>query len=290
MFGLLNIDKPAGMTSRDVVDAVLRLVRPEKAGHAGTLDPLATGVLVVGIGQATRLVSHVQAQRKVYQATFVLGQTSDTDDVDGDVVSLRDAPRVTRDAVSFVLPRFLGQVEQVPPRFSAIKVGGRRAYQRARTGEHVELAPRRVDIHRIEITQFEYPRFSVEIECGSGTYVRSIGRDIGLALGSGAVLSVLRRTRIGIFHVEDAVQLAELTEASLPQRLLPARAAVADLPQVVVDRANLLELHHGRAVLAANVPAVSTSGATVAVLTALGDLAAVAVVQDGRMQPQLVFC
>ncbi len=233
MFGLLNIDKPAGMTSRDVVNRVQKLVRPLKAGHAGTLDPLATGVLVVCVGRATRLITFVQDQLKSYRGTFELGKTSDTDDVEG-TIRESDNPRpVARDELEALLPDFTGLIAQVPPAFSAVHVDGRRAYDLARRGKVVELPPREVYVASIELTAWDFPRFTLEITCGSGTYIRSIGRDLGARLGCGAVMTALVRTRIGEFRLEEAVALDDLTSETLAARLLPATRAVAQLPSLV---------------------------------------------------------
>ena len=245
MFGLLNINKRQGLTSRDVVNRVQRLVRPAKVGHAGTLDPLASGVLVVGVGPATRLVKHVQRMRKVYDAEFLLGRTSDTEDVEGQVVPLENSPRPTRDQIAAVLPRFVGQIEQVPPVFSALKVKGRRAYDLARRGKAVKLAPRPVTIYEIRLLDFQYPKLRLEITCGSGTYIRSLGRDLAVALGSGAVMSRLDRTAIGDFTTDSACRMDELTADGLPKQLLPARLAVADLPSVTLDDQQIGRIRHG---------------------------------------------
>jgi tRNA pseudouridine55 synthase len=272
-FGLLNIDKPAGVTSRKVVDRVARLVRPAKAGHAGTLDPLATGVLVVCVGPATRLIGMVQAQPKTYRATFRLGFRSDTDDVEGNVLETSPDPAVTRAGIERLLPRFTGRIEQVPPRYSAVHVEGRRAYDLARRGEEVALKPRAVDVHRIELAALAGRELTLEIECGSGTYVRSIGRDLGELLGCGAVMSELVRTRIGPFRIEQATPLHALTRDTLAEALLPATMAVSDLP-VYRCSANELELvRQGRAVQAES---LSGAGPAVAILGPDGSLAALA--------------
>lgn len=172
-FGVLIVDKPAGVTSRDVVDRIERLVRPAKAGHAGTLDPLATGVLVICVGQATRLIRFVQQMRKQYQATFLLGRQSETDDIEKDVIAIPDAVEPTRALLDHVLPRFVGEIQQRPPAHSAIKIAGRRAYKLARKGADFELAARTVTIHQIDVRRYEYPELELAIECGSGTYIRA---------------------------------------------------------------------------------------------------------------------
>src|SRR5262245_7182097 len=171
MFGLLNIDKPAGVTSRDVVNRVQRLVRPLKVGHAGTLDPLATGVLVVAIGQATRLVEYLQRLPKTYQGTFLLGRTSDTEDIEGTVIELTDTSIPTEQQIQGALPQFLGTIDQTPPAYSALKVSGQRSYDLARRGQAVDLAARPVEIHDLQLVRFAYPELELLIRCGSGTYI-----------------------------------------------------------------------------------------------------------------------
>jgi tRNA pseudouridine55 synthase len=245
-FGILNINKPTGCTSRDAVNRVDRLTWPVKSGHAGTLDPLATGVLVVCVGQATRLIQYVQQLPKRYEAKFLLGHRSVTDDVEGTVEVLAEAARPSREAVEAALPQFLGEIDQRPPAHSAIKVDGQRSYERARRGEKFELPARKVTIHRLDIRRYEYPELELGIECGSGTYVRSLGRDLAAALGTSAVMSALMRTAIGEFRVTDAVPLDTLTAEAFTQHLQPALAAVANLQRVQLSAAQLVETRHGR--------------------------------------------
>jgi tRNA pseudouridine55 synthase len=246
MFGLLNLDKPAGLTSRDVVNRVQRLVKPHKAGHAGTLDPLATGVLVVAIGPATRLIEYVQRLPKTYQGTFLLGRSSDTEDIEGEVMVMADAAAPTADQLQAVLPQFLGTIQQRPPAYSALKVAGQRAYKLARRGETVELAPRSIEIHSLEILRYAYPELELLVRCGSGTYIRSLGRDIALALGTAAVMSALRRQAIGPFQAVEALPVADLTLEAIQRHLQPASKALGELPQVEVDRAECQRLANGQ--------------------------------------------
>jgi tRNA pseudouridine55 synthase len=248
MHGLLNIDKPSGCTSRDVVNHVQRLVRPAKAGHAGTLDPLATGVLVVCVGQATRLIEYVQRLPKSYRAEFLLGRTSDTEDVEGQVVELAAPPVPTYEQVVQAAARFVGPMQQRPPRYSALKVDGRRAYDLARAGQHVELASRTVIVHELTVCQYEYPRLVLDVQCGSGTYVRSLGRDLAESLGTAAVMAALRRTAIGTLRVEQAVPPEALTRDTLHEFLMPLRRAVEALPTLQLDPDALRALRHGRRV------------------------------------------
>ncbi len=215
MFGFLNIDKPAGMTSRDVVNRIQRLVRPCKVGHAGTLDPLATGVLVVCLGHATRLVDYVHRYAKRYEAMFLLGRESDTEDVEGQVTELLDAPTIDQGRLDAVLPRFVGRISQIPPAHSALKVDGQRAYSRARRGEAVVMEARPVTIHALHGSISKPDVMRLDITCGTGTYVRSLGRDIARAMGTGAVMSELRRLAIGPFAGEQAVALPVLEQEGL---------------------------------------------------------------------------
>lgn len=245
MFGLVNVNKPVGFSSRDVVNRVQRIVRPAKAGHAGTLDPIASGVLVVCVGPATRLIEYVQRMPKRYLGTFLLGRKSDSEDIESELIELPHAPVPTQGEIEAVLPQFTGVIEQIPPAFSALKVKGKRAYELARRGEHVELAPRSIEIHALRLVEYDYPRLVLDILCGSGTYVRSLGRDIAQTLGSAAVMSALERTAIGRFGVEDALDLATLDERVLQQHLRPAVEAVADLPRVELDEAEQRQLRNG---------------------------------------------
>jgi len=246
LVGLLNVDKPAGITSREAVDRIERLTRPARCGHAGTLDPLATGVLVVCVGPATRLIQYVQQLPKHYRSTFLLGQRSVTDDTDGEVEILDDAPQPTRDQIEAALPRFLGDIQQVPPAHSAIKIGGERAYDLARRGERFELPPRTVTIHSLKIVEYQFPVLELEVVCGGGTYMRSLGRDLAAALGTAAVMSALVRTAIGPFTVEGAVSLNGLDADTLRLHLQPPLAAVGHLARVELNDKQLTELRHGR--------------------------------------------
>ena len=253
--GFLNIDKPQGLTSRSVVDEVNRLLRTRgftrstlpKVGHAGTLDPMATGVLVVAVGSATRLIELVQSRSKDYRGSFLFGKRSNTDDVSGEVAE-GDAARasaITRAELEATLTAFRGRIEQVPPAFSAVRVDGRRAYDLARRGEVPELKAKTVEIHRLEIVSFDPPELTLEIECGSGTYIRSLGRDIGEQLGCGAVMSALTRTRIGSFKLSDAISISNLTVDLLMSRLLPCTAAAAHLPAYLCDADEAGRLSYG---------------------------------------------
>jgi tRNA pseudouridine55 synthase len=246
--GLLVLDKPAGITSRDAVDRALRWFGPRtKMGHTGTLDPFATGVLVLCLGNTTRLTEYVQEMGKTYRSVFVLGATSDTDDVDGTLTPLAGAADPGPEAVARALAALVGTIEQVPPAYSAAKVAGQRAYALARQGEDVSLRARPVQIHGIDLLRYEYPEVEVEVRCGKGTYIRSLARDVGRALGCGAYVGQLRRTRVGPFTVEKAVSL-DADRHTARARLLPAGEAVAELPQVTVGRPDARRLRSGQAI------------------------------------------
>lgn len=245
--GLVVVDKPAGWTSHDVVARLRRIYGLRRVGHAGTLDPDATGVLLVGLGRATRLLRFLSETGKVYRGEVGFGVATDTLDAAGSETARQAMPEVTQEALEAVLPRFLGTIAQVPPMVSAIKVEGRRLHERARAGEVVERAPRTVRIDRIEVETFtpgEFPRAQLLVECGSGTYIRSLAADLGEALGGCAHLAWLRRLRVGPFPVEEARTLEEIAET--PDKVvLPLVEAVRHLPRVDVDGETARGVAHG---------------------------------------------
>ncbi len=233
--GLLVVDKPAGWTSHDVVGKVRRLAGTKRVGHAGTLDPMATGVLVLGVERATRLLGHLTLHDKRYDATIALGATTTTDDAEGEVVATYDTSEVTEAAVRAAAAALVGEIEQVPPAVSAISVGGVRSYARARRGEDVALAPRRVVVHALEVRAVRGPEVDVSVHCGSGTYVRALARDLGAALGTGGHLTALRRTASGPYALP-APDLAAVERDGVAAHLVPlADAARAAFPAVAVD-------------------------------------------------------
>jgi len=246
--GFLVLDKPTGMTSRRAVDRVKRLVKPHKTGHTGTLDPLASGVLVVAVGKATSLVARVHAQRKTYRATFLLGRRSESDDTELEVEVLEETPELDRGTIESALEEFVGSISQVPPAYSAVKVDGQRAYKLARAGEEVQLQPRTVEIDSIRLLGWQSPALDVEIICSGGTYIRSIGRDLGQRLCGGGVMSALVRTRVGPFSIEAAVAPDSLDFDSLSRQLVSPLLAVAELPRQSATAAELVEIYHGRRV------------------------------------------
>jgi tRNA pseudouridine55 synthase len=272
--GFLNVHKPIGITSRDVVNRVQRLARRLKAGHAGTLDPLASGVLVVCLGAATRLANYVQAMPKGYRGTFLLGRQSPTEDVDGPVTELPDPPIPTLDQLRAAAASLTGEILQRPPAFSALKIGGRRAYDLARAGEQVNLEPRPITVYQIEVERYDYPELGLAIECSSGTYVRSLGRDLAASLGTAAVMSQLTRTAIGSFSIEEAVLLDSLHPDNWTEYLLPPLRAVETLPRMALSDVEIGRLHFGQTIAkhvphqgAAEVAGISPGGQLAAILT-----------------------
>lgn len=246
--GLLIVDKPSGITSRHVVDRVEKIVKPQKVGHAGTLDPLATGVLVVCVGTATRLISHVQDGRKRYVGRFELGARSNTDDSDGEIEIGGDWSQIDRHSIESLLPGFIGTVMQTPPQVSAVKIDGHRAYKLARRGATFDIKPRPVEIYSLTLTRFEPPYFDLDIECGSGTYIRSIGRDLGERLQCGAIMTSLRRERVSSFGLDHAISLDAVNAQSILDHLQPPLSAVAHLPKYEVTSFDITWLRNGRSI------------------------------------------
>jgi len=246
--GLVIVDKPAGVTSHDVVARVRRLAGTRKVGHAGTLDPMATGVLVLGVNRATRLLGHLTLTEKAYDATIRLGASTTTDDAEGELVSTAPTGELDEAAIRSALASFVGDIEQVPTSVSAIKVGGRRAYDRVREGEDVQLAARPVTIHALEVHEVRPTVESVEVDisvrCSSGTYVRAIARDLGTGLGVGGHLGSLRRTAVGPFTLDDAHTLEQLTEELT--MLSIADAARTSFASRDLGEAQAGDVRHGR--------------------------------------------
>ena len=288
--GVVAIDKPAGLTSRQVVDKIAKIVRPAKAGHAGTLDPLATGVLVVAVGQATRLISYLQQGRKQYVGQFRLGKRSDTDDIDGAVQEGGDWTAVTDARLVERLEQFQGGIQQVPPQFSAIHVDGQRAYALARRGIEIDLKARPVEVHQIRLTWYRPPDFELQIECGSGTYVRSIGRDVGEQLGCGAVMTALRRQAVGPFSIETSLPYEEIDARRIAESLQSPLCALPGLPRRVATVEEIVALRQGRAIPAGPMPDVGPTSEAVVVDKSHQLIAVARVdVEADRLLPSIVF-
>ena len=293
--GWLVLDKGVGQTSTQAVGAVKRLFDAKKAGHAGTLDPLATGILPIALGEATKTVPYVVGGQKAYRFTVKWGEERDTDDADGKVTST-SPDRPAKAAIEEVAKRFVGEILQTPPKFSAIKIEGQRAYDLARGGETVELEARPVVIERLEMVDMPDAGTSVfEAECGKGTYVRSLARDMGRLLGCLGHVSQLRRTRVGPFEEAEAVPLARLEEivagpegqAGLKAVLKPVAAALEGLPQLAVSSSDAARLKRGQGVLIRGRDAPILTGEIFAI--SKGELVAVGQVMEGELRPTRVF-
>jgi tRNA pseudouridine55 synthase len=289
--GVLNLNKASGPTSRDIVNRVARLLGKVKVGHAGTLDPLASGVLVVCVGAATRLIEYVQRMPKTYRTVIRLGAQSNTLDLDGVIVESPNAIAPSEADVRTAVATQIGRIRQTPPQFSALKVGGRRAYELARAGSEADLLPRDVEIHRIDMLSYTWPRLELDIDCGGGTYIRSIARDVGGRLGSGGLVEVLTRTRIGSFQISDAVDPEAMTRDSIEEFMRPALEAVGSMPQVTLTAEQISDILHGRSLDLASVRDVPTLASEVALVGSDGRLTAVAELDAsaGRIQPRRVL-
>jgi len=291
--GWLVLDKPAGLTSTQAVGAVKRLFEAQKAGHAGTLDPLATGILPIALGEATKTVPFAVDGEKAYRFTVRFGAETDTDDAEGVVVEISEV-RPSREAIEAVLDDFTGEISQVPPRYSAIKVEGNRAYDLARSGEEVLLEPRVVVIEDLRLIDMPDASTAVfEAECGKGTYVRALARDMGRALGCLGHVIALRRTRVGAFDEAASVSLealqaaAQTSEAALAAQLLPVEAALDALPDVSVGPNDAASLARGQSVLVRGRDAPVLSGAAWAHFK--GRILALGELEKGAFRPTRVF-
>jgi len=289
--GVLVVDKPIGLTSHDVVQIIRRGTGIRRAGHTGTLDPRASGVLVVLIGPAVRLSEYVSASDKRYQATIRLGSSTDTYDAEGiETESLASIEDITEEQFDEILQNYVGEIQQVPPPYSAVKVKGRKAYEMARKGENVELAPRTINVYSLEVLEWAPPEVVIDVYCSSGTYVRSLANDLGNELGCGAHLIGLRRTKSGRFTLRDAVPLRRLQESfdvgNWYRNLIPAAEALADWPMIELDADAVEKVRHGH-----QVPAEPGTTGWARAVSQQGDLVAlVEVVEEtGVWQPRKVF-
>ncbi len=289
MNGLIIINKPAGMTSHDVVNAVRRMAGTRRVGHAGTLDPMATGVLVVVVGAATRLAQFIDGCDKTYRATLRLGATTTTYDADGDIVARRPVT-VNQAEVEAALACFRGDILQIPPMHSAVKVKGQKLYKLAHRGKEVERAPRPVTIHRLDVLAWALPDVTIEVTCSAGTYIRSLAHDLGQALGCGAHLTALTRTAAGAFRLEDSRALEELRALAdagrLAEAVLPPQTALTGLPVVTLTPEQAQAVGYGQ-----TFPLDGPSDAAmVQAHDAAGQLVAVLIpVEPGMWRPKLVF-
>lgn len=284
-WGLLVLDKPVGITSHTAVQRVRRALGVAKAGHAGTLDPAASGVLLIGLGRATRLLEYLVGHDKDYRARVRLGEVRDTLDREGELLARNPVPALTAAEVAGTLARFRGPLQQIPPVYSAVKVGGQPMHRRARRGESLAPEPRAVEVHRLELAELALPDVVLDITCSAGTYVRSLARDLGDALGTGATLWELRRTRSGPFGLDRAVSLERLEAADGGwTTVLPPERMVDGLPHRVLDRAEVERVSTGRALSSPGEP-----GERVALFDEGGQLVAVARREGDRLHPGKVL-
>ena len=289
MNGVLLVDKPAGMTSHDVVGRVRRLAGQRRVGHSGTLDPAATGLLILCLGRATRLVEYLVGRPKTYLGRVTFGVETSSYDADGEIVSQKPVPPLTADLIESMLEPLRGDIMQVPPMVSALKRDGKRLYELARQGVEVERPPRPVTIYRLEQRLLTPPHLDIEVECSAGTYIRSIAYDLGVALGCGAHLSGLRRTRVGDFQVEQAVALDDLPTdqpEAVAARLLPPAVAIAHLPRIDLTADAARDLGHGKWVLRDDGAAEAE---LVAAFDQTGDFVGLLTAHDRFWKPKKMF-
>jgi tRNA pseudouridine55 synthase len=291
--GVLVVDKPAGITSHAAVAEVARRLRAVRAGHAGTLDPMATGVLLVCLGEATKIAGLLLGEDKAYEGELELGRETDTLDAEGQVVRERpaEAAAIHRVALAAAMARFLGPGQQVPPMYSAVRQGGRRLHQLARAGHEVERAPRPVIIRRFDLLSFDPPRARFAVDCSKGTYVRSLVADLGEALGCGAHLTALRRTRSGGFGLDRAIPLAGVNPDAVaaPGCLVSPAEALAHLPQVVLSPAHERAVATGKPMLWKELSPLPAPSDPVCLLTSDGHLLALIDVEAGRVRYRRVL-
>jgi tRNA pseudouridine55 synthase len=279
--GVVVVDKPAGVTSFDVVAEVRRKFAERRVGHCGTLDPMATGVLPVCVGEATKLVPFLQAGEKEYLAELHLGITTDSQDADGQITATRPVA-ISRAQLDDAVPQFRGKILQKPPMHSALRVAGRRLYEFAREGIEVEREARPVEVHEIEVTAFALPKIALRVRCGKGTYIRSLAADLGEALGCGAHLTALRRTRVGRFALDEAVSLP-----SLPSPLVSLADALSDLPTLHLEEAVVRDVRDGKLKIIEQL--LAPGEGWVRLLRPDGSLLAVAEGAAGRLRLERVF-
>jgi tRNA pseudouridine55 synthase len=286
--GVLVVDKPVGLTSHDVVQIIRRGTGIRRAGHTGTLDPRASGVLVVLLGPAVRLSEHVSASDKRYQATIRLGASTNTYDSEGVITESRVIEDLTEEDFEDMLQQYVGEIEQVPPPFSAVKQKGKKAYELAREGKVVELEPRKINVYSLDLLEWAPPEVVVDVFCSSGTYVRSLAHDLGNSLGIGAHLVGLRRTKSGRFTLRDAVSFRQLRESfeigDWSQFLIPAAEALSDWPLIELNAEDVDKVRHGH-----RVSAEDEAPDWARAVTEQGDLVALVENLEGEWQPRKVF-
>lgn len=291
--GFAVVDKAGGMTSHDVVSRTRKLLGMKKVGHSGTLDPLATGVMVVGVGKVTRLLGFLKDLPKRYVAEVVFGVETNTLDADGEVTATHDMSGVTLEDIAEVSKGFVGEIEQIPPMVSAVRVGGKRLHEWAREGREVERPSRQVQVHSIEVeagtAEASGPVARLDVRCGSGTYIRTLAADIGAALGGGAHVATLRRLAVGSFVIEEARDVEQLSDR--PPPLLPPAAGLRDYPSIAVDEKEANDVRHGRCLPDRPVPSLEVGDppSPFAVTDTEGNLLAVFTKSNGLLRPKVVL-
>ena len=290
MDGIINVMKPAGMTSHDVVAKLRRIYHTRKVGHTGTLDPDAVGVLPVCIGQATRLVEYLTDKEKTYKTVMKFGSETNTQDAAGEVTVTTELPSLSREEFVAVTQQFIGEIQQIPPMYSAIKKDGQPLYKLARQGIDVEVEPRPVVIHEIKVLMYQPESAMLEIRCGKGTYIRTLCQDIARACGSSGHMAYLMRTKSGVFGADTAVALSRLEESEHPEQfLMDMNTSLADMPALAVkDTAMLVRVQNG---LAQRVPGAAqlAEGTVCRALDSQGNLVAIGTIEKESFQPNKVF-
>jgi len=295
MDGILNINKPTGMTSHDVVAKVRKLLKQRRVGHAGTLDPAASGVLPICVGHATRVAEYLSESGKAYRATIIFGTVTDTYDSEGTILRTASPQDLTLAKIEAILPAMLGEQMQIPPRYSAIKLQGQPAYKRARAGEEVAMEARPITIYQLEIIDWQLPILTLAIECSKGTYIRSLAYDLGEKAGCGAYLGGLVRTRSGPFALPECITLEQLAEATaqgtLEQFLYPADKAIEQYPALVLDEHTSERVKHGNAFRVEEEPDATTGQSLARVYDDKGEFVAIAEwnAEQRAWQPIKVF-
>ncbi|MGH2496179.1 MAG: tRNA pseudouridine(55) synthase TruB [Ktedonobacteraceae bacterium] len=295
MDGILNINKPTGITSHDVVAKVRKLLKQRRVGHAGTLDPAASGVLPICAGQATRVAEYLSESGKAYQATIVFGAVTDTYDSEGTILRTASTQDLTRSKIETLLPNFLGEQLQVPPRYSAIKLQGQPAYKRARAGEEMVMEARPITIYQLEVIDWQPPTLTLAIECSKGTYIRSLAYDLGEQAGCGAYLGGLVRTRSGPFPLSESITLEQLAEAAaqgtVERFLHPADKAIEHYPALVLDEYMSERVRHGNAFEVEGEPDAMSEKSLARVYDNKGQFVAIAewIMEQQKWQPTKVF-
>lgn len=285
MFGFLNLNKPAGCTSHDCINELRKRLRLKRIGHGGTLDPMATGVLPIAVGSATRLLPYF-SDRKAYIGTVRFGITTTTDDITGDICQEQSASHLTLEAIEEQLPRWIGEIEQYPPAYSAIQVDGQRLYARARAGEVVSVPPRIVTVYRIEVLHWQpsrQPELTLRITCGGGTYIRALARDLGAALGVGGTLAALQRIESGGLRIEESHSLESISPEHLPLR--PPQEVLSHLPWLELNEVQLNDWYHGRAVICEGLPPMGSFVGVTLAATCVG----LGISGGDRLHPKVVL-